>query len=1100
MIVSTEGPLDAKVLLVGEAPGCFTEDVDVLTTEGWCPISSCDTTTLVAQYDEGKIEFVNPLKIIEEQYTGPIITLSGALNLSVTPNHRFLIYNKYHKKFLVEEADKLRLRYSEQSVILSGLKEDGIQISDNLIKLIVAVQADGSYDETGIRFEFQKERKVIRLLMILNELGATYRIGERNCRDTFRLTLPKKDPIYWFIEKMIPDKRFTWKLLAFNKHSLQVLLDELQYWDGSKDTRNSTWTYFEYCSSIQQNIDIVQAIAHLCNCKAHCAEHAGSIRAIISEKSRAQVTALNSVQGTYSGTVYCLTVPSGFFVVRVNGVVFITGNSEEDKTGKPFVGPAGRTLDSLLSQAGISRYQCLVTNVAREQPPANKISFYFEDKKCTLPKAILRRWIQELKEEIELYQPNIIVALGSTALWALTGEKKISDFRGYITPCTLVPGRKVLPTYHPQAVNYEYKLHFPTVLDLRKALRHSSTPEFPEIKQTFLPNVDVKRFIAYMEECISHPEWEYLSIDVETLQPGSHIEELGLSHDPNFGISVFLLKGRTNCLCENDELLLWRTFTRLIACKKIVMQNGSYDIGVLWHNQHILVENLWMDTLLAAHICWPELPRDLGFLGSICLEVPPWKNSSKTDIYNPADAANTLGIALVLDKEINKQGLRKIFNFEMGLIPVSLMMQLQGIEVDRDKQKELIDSWTKKRNDLENQLDTVIGRKINFNSPKQMQQLLYMDLKLPVQYKRRKSVEETRTMTTDADALRTLSRLVPNNPVFNLILDFKKAQTLINSFLSIELSPEGKVHTSYNITGASSDDEEDTKKTKRSFGRWSSSASIILPYGSGNLQNIPTEARKMYRSRPGWKIIEADYVQAEAVVVSHLANNMKMLKMFKDAFGLSPTERKPYDIHVLKATELFGVEWELVTPEMRRVGKTVRHARNYKAGPLVLANRLGVPMSAAKKLIALDERADPSLGMWHLNVEAELKRTRTLYNLLGRKHRFLDRWGDSLFRSAYSFVPQGTVGDLLNTAIKKVYDLHIELPFEMIILLQLHDAMYVMVKEENVMESIRFLRKCMLIPITYNNEEFMIDIDFKIKDSWAEGEEVEINWRNENGI
>jgi uracil-DNA glycosylase family 4 len=770
---------------------------------------------------------------------------------------------------------------------------------------------------------------------------------------------------------------------------------------------------------------------------------------------------------------------------------------EEDKLGKPFVGPAGRTLDALLGQAGVARYQCLVTNVARERPPANKISFYFEDKKCTIPKPRLREWIAKLKEEIELYQPNIIVALGATALWALTGEKKISDFRGYAIPCTLVPGKKVLATYHPQAVNFEYKLHFPTVLDLRKALRHSAYPELPESKQTFLPNVNVKRFISYMEECIAHPEWEYLSVDVETLSPGSHIEELGLSHDPNFGISVFLLKGRTSCLCENDEVLLWQTFTELIKHKKIIMQNGSYDIGVLWYNQHILVENLWVDTLLAAHICWPELPRDLGFLGSICLDVPPWKNSSKTEAYNPADAANTLGIALVLDKEITKQGIRSTFDFEMGLIPVSLMMQLQGIEVDRDKQKELIDIWITKRTELKKQLDTVIGREVNFNSPKQMIQLLYIDLKLPVQYKRRKSIQETRTMTVDANALRTLSRLVPDNPVFNLILDYKKADILINNFLSIELSPEGKVHTSYNITGASSDDEEDTKKTKRSFGRWSSSGSIILPFGSGNLQNIPPEARKMYRAKKGWKIIEADYVQAEAVAVAYLTGNRKMIKMFKDAFGLSPSERKPYDIHILKAVELFGVSWDAVTSDMRKVGKTVRHARNYKAGPLVLANRLGISMSAAKNLIQVDERADPSLGMWHLNIQSELKRTRTLFNLLGRKHRFLDRWGDSLFRSAYSFIPQGTVGDLLNAAIKKVYDLHTDLPFEMIILLQLHDAMYTMVEEENVMEAIKFMRKCMMIPLKFGNEEFMIDVDFKIKDSWAEGEEVDINWRNE---
>jgi uracil-DNA glycosylase family 4 len=771
---------------------------------------------------------------------------------------------------------------------------------------------------------------------------------------------------------------------------------------------------------------------------------------------------------------------------------------DENILGRPFVGYAGQTLDNLLGQAGIARYQCLVTNVAREQPPANKISYFFEDKKCTIPKPKLVAWIAKLKEEIELYKPNILIALGATALWALTSEKKISDFRGYILPCSLVPGRKVIATYHPQAINYDWKLYFQTVLDLRKALRHSAFPGIPENKQTLVSNSDVGQFIAYMEELIDHPEWDKLSIDVETVQPGSHIEELGISHDPNFAMSIFLLKGRNPALCENDELRLWQTFARLLKSgKKIVMQNGTYDIGVLWHNNHILVEKLWMDTLLAAHVCWPELPRDLGFLGSVCLDLPPWKSKAiRTSEYNAGDAANTLGIALVLDKEIDKQGIRSTFDFEMSLIPVSLMMQLQGIEVDRVKQKELIDLWTVKRAELKTQLDKVIGREINFNSSKQMCQLLYIELGLPVQYKRRKSIEESRTMTCDTNALRTLSRLVTNNPVFNLIIDYKKADLLLRQFLDIELSPEGKVHTSYNITGATSDDEEDTKKTKRSFGRWSSSGSIILPYGSGNLQNIPPEARKMYRAKPGYKIIQADYIQAEAVVVAYLTGDYKLIKMFKDSFGLSKTERSRYDVHKITYAQMAGIDVDQVSKEQRTAGKTVRHATSYSAGPQVLANRLGIKLSEAKILMDMYHKANPSLRMWYTSIQQELKKNRVLTNLFGRKHRFLDRWGDSLFRSSYSYKPQSTVGDLLNTALLRIYNSILELPFETIILLQLHDAVYVMVKEENVMDTIKFLRKQMLIPLECNNEEFTIDVDFGVGESWGEKEEVEINWRN----
>lgn len=766
---------------------------------------------------------------------------------------------------------------------------------------------------------------------------------------------------------------------------------------------------------------------------------------------------------------------------------------EDIKSGKLF---SGSTLDNLLSQASIARYQCSFTNVAQDCPPAGKISYFFEDTKCTIPKPKMQNWINSLKKEIKLLKPNIIVTLGPTAFYILTGEKKLADFRGYILESSLVPGLKVLPTYHPKEINFDWKLYFQAVLDLRKAVRHSNNPALPVSTQTYIPGATYQQFISYMENLITHPEWEYLSIDVETVQPGSHIEELGLSHDPSFGISFFLLKNRSPTLPENDELLLWQTFSRLISMKKIVMQNAAYDTGVLWYNNKILVQNLYMDTLIAAHICWPELPRDLGFLGSICLDVPPWKHgSAKNQDYNPADAANTLGIAKVLDIELDKQKSQHTFDFEMGMIPVSLMMQLQGISIDIKTKKALTKAWTARKAQMEKQLFTLLGRTINFNSPKQMQQLLYVDLGLPPQYKRRKSVQEKRTLTSDAATLRTLSRLVPDNPMFNLILAYKKADTLLN-FLDVELSPEGKVHTSYNITGASSDDEEDTKKTKRSFGRWSSSKSIILPFGSGNLQNIPPNARKMYKAPKGWKIIEADYVQAEAVIVAYLTGNQKLKQMFKDSFGLAPSERGQYDLHKITAAEMFGIPLNQVTKTQRTAGKTIRHAKNYSAGPLVIANRLGIKLSEAKLLMELYDKADPSLHAWHERIQIELKRSRVLTNLLGRKHHFLDRWGDSLFRSAYAYIPQSTIGDLLNVSLRKVYDSLPILPFEMTILLQLHDAIYVRVEDENVDFVIRHLRKLMLHPLTYLGEEFTVDVDFKIKTSWAKGKEVDINWRN----
>ena len=762
---------------------------------------------------------------------------------------------------------------------------------------------------------------------------------------------------------------------------------------------------------------------------------------------------------------------------------------EEDLTGEPFMNMrafgAGRTLNQVLTQAGISRAECLITNVARERPPGNKISFYFEDKGCTIPKPKLKEWIELLKKEIILYNPNIIVALGVTALWALTGEKKVGELRGYILPCSLVPGKKVLPTYHPQHINNEWKTFYPTVMDIRKAIRHSFSGEFPVDKRILLPGVSSASFVSYMEELIQDKNKDRISLDIETngKLPGSHITILGIASSPYSAISTQLSN-----LQEADELRLWQILAVLLKEKRVAMHNAPFDKGVLWYNHHILIENLWMDTLIAAHCLWPELPRDLGFVASLCLDVPPWKGTARNDslYYNVCDAANTFGIAEVLEAELLRTGSKKTYDFESKSIDLSLMMQLQGIKCGITIRDELKKEIQEKVIEQKKKLDLLVGKDVNYNSPKQLQQLLYMDLGFPVQYKRRKSINNPKVVTTDSNALSKLSIELGDNPIFNLILDYKKNSKLISSFLDITLSSNDTVHTSYNITGASTDDEG-----RKSFGRWSSSASIILPYGSGNLQNIPKAVRKMYIAPEGYSILQADYVQAEAVIVAHLCGDYKLIDMFKNAFGLPKSQRRPYDIHILTAKEMFGITDDKVTPRHREIGKTLRHALSYAAGPAVLATKLKIKLAQAKQLMTIYHQKNPQLKMWYTRIQQDLQQGRTLYNLFGRSHKFLAWWGDDLFRSSYSYIPQSTVGDLLNKAFQNVY-------YNVDWLtgyLQLHDALYVLCPEGREQEAMKELRKQMIIPITLRDETFYIDVDFSVGKSWGEMEEQDIDWR-----
>lgn len=790
--------------------------------------------------------------------------------------------------------------------------------------------------------------------------------------------------------------------------------------------------------------------------------------------------------------MYVPTVgPAGakiFFVGEAPG-------SDENRTGRPFEGYAGRTFNQLLQWAGINRAECLVGNVAREQPPGNKISFFFEDDKCTRPKDCMLVWIDQLKKEIEMHRPNIVVAMGRTALWALTGLHAISQFRGYVTNSTLVPGVKVLPTYHPQAVNYEWPLHFQVLMDLRKAKFHSTFPTIPADARRLHASPSKREFINYLDYlCYEHEG--PVACDIETVPMKGNIYPhiFGFADSASSAYSFQLYGTGGNSMYDADsELEIMTAISRVCEKKQIITHNGTgYDAAAIFHVFRIKL-NCWFDTMIATHVCMPEVPRSLAFLSSICLDVPSWKHTAKDQptLYNAADAANTFGCYEYLSKELTKQNLWNLFNFEMSQWEPSTLMHLKGMNIDVPRQLKMKEDLSTELDQLETELANDIGRKVNFKSPKQLNSLLYVDMKLPIQYKRRTSATQPKQATTNAEALNKLFRDT-QNPIIAKILRHRKLSKLLNTFIDIEISPNNTVHTSYNITGAtmargSKGGVVDDEDSYRSFGRWSSSESIILPYGSGNLQNIPSKARVIYTPRKGHVLIQADYVQAEAVAVAFLIGDFKLISMFRESFGMSGQERKDagYDVHRITASQMFNVNLEDITKEMRTVGKTLRHATNYSAGPSVVAVRLGCTQKEAKELLRMYHNATPQLHMWHLRIQDQLRSTRTLTNLLGRPHRFLERWGDDLFRSAYSYIPQSTVGDLLNRSLCSVY-----YNTELELCLQLHDAMYVSCPPDEVEKTMQIMYENMITPLTANGMKFYIDVDFKVGPSWGEMEEM----------
>lgn len=768
--------------------------------------------------------------------------------------------------------------------------------------------------------------------------------------------------------------------------------------------------------------------------------------------------------------------------------IFFLGEAPEEleeQTGLPFqnMHGSGKTFNLILSQNGINRRDVRIRNVALRRPPANNMSHFFYDSKCTVPKPELVEWIEQLRLELEANRPNVVVAMGAYALWALTGIKRISEARGYAIQSTLVPGLKVIPTYHPRAINYEWKLFPITVFDVRKALYHSENPANELDKTRYIAPATYEMFMDYLETIRAGKK--RFAFDIEAHIGTAYPYLLGVADSPVYGMSFYNMKNNVSTMNPRQEAQLWQKLGQVAKECESIMHNASYDKAVMWHHHGVLFENVYMDTLIASHIIWPEFPRDLGFVSSIVLDVQPWKNLSRVDaaVYNVLDAIRTFALCEPLEKEIKKQNCEEIFKFEMSMLDPAIMMQLRGIKCDLQRRQELIAETLAKSNALKVELDEQFKKPINFNSPKQMQQLLYYELGLEPQFKRRKSVEQTRVMTTDAKAMKRLARKYPAHTWLTKILDYKRLLKLMN-FFEAEPSPAGRYHTSYNITGSSKETEG-----RKSFGRWSSSASIILSYGSGNLQNIPPEARKMYCCDEGKIWVAADYKQAEAVVVAYLIGDVKLQHFFRKAFeATNKEEQDAYDVHKLTASEMFQIPYDQVTKDIRKIGKTLRHACSYSAGPQVVADQLGIELKEAKILLGLYHKANPLLKVWYSSIQNELRTTRTLITPLGRRHRFLDIWGDSLFRSAYSFKPQSTVGDFLNQSMRILYDKYGD---EIDIMLQLHDAIYIQC--DNTPAAINrtkeMLTECLVRPIKIGFEEFTIGIDFKVGTHWGDMED-----------
>lgn len=289
------------------------------------------------------------------------------------------------------------------------------------------------------------------------------------------------------------------------------------------------------------------------------------------------------------------------------------------KALRPFAGYGGNALESCLHSAGIIRGECYLTNVVKVSGPEKD---YFDERKGLFtPKGI--ECVKQLQEEMANVQANVIVACGNMAFSALCGYRYLSRYRGYVFPTLPNFGiRKAIPTYHPRnSLRGMYIQKYVISSDLRKAKDESEFPEIRRPERNLMYNPESVGDV--IDWCNYYYNQEKVGFDLEVVN--YEVSCISFASTPEIA-HVIPIAGRWDL---QEEQLVWSGINKVLSNPNSVkvVQNGMFDIPFLTNNCNIMVYGPIHDTMVAHSILYPDLPKGLGFLGSIyCGSQQYWKD------------------------------------------------------------------------------------------------------------------------------------------------------------------------------------------------------------------------------------------------------------------------------------------------------------------------------------------------------------------------------------------------------------------------------------------------------------------------------------------
>ena len=416
----------------------------------------------------------------------------------------------------------------------------------------------------------------------------------------------------------------------------------------------------------------------------------------------------------------------------------------------------------------------------------------------------------------------------------------------------------------------------------------------------------------------------------------------------------------------------------------------------------------------------------------------------------------------VLAPRLEADGLSSLFaDIEMPTAPILAAMEAAGIGVDGDALKIISKEFAEQLNRLERECYELAGREFNLNSPTQLRELLFNELKLSA-----KGLKKTKSgFSTDAD---TLEKLAAVHPMPRKLIEYrtisKLKSTYADALSEVIHSGTGRIHTTWH-------------QALVATGRVSSS--------DPNLQNIPTrsaEGRRIRRAfvpKPGCVFVSADYSQIDLRVLAHLSGDKTLL----DAFNTGE------DIHVRTATEVLGVTPDKVNAEARRLAKVINFGIIYGMGPQRLAGELGIALADASDYIKRYFERLPGVRAWLDETVRNARTTGYVTTMYGRR-RYLPELNAQpggaraqAERIAINTPIQGTAADLIKLAMIRLDGVLRERRLGTRMILQVHDELLLEAPENEWREAAE-LAKCEMEGVA--ELKIPLTVELKSGPNWAE--------------